>query len=200
MSWLVLAGLLVLATGPQIACGAPPPSAQETVQAYFHTLARDPLRNLDLLSPRFHRSHGLRPMTQAETERLLEDAEPLETPAEPRDRPARVGSSDEISLDSARMAWLVVQMKPEYRRIASRLEPKWVHTKEAGDRAQVVVRVRGTRGPHFLQRFSLSRATPAAEWRIDRIVQQGVVAENLRSAVVAYPNIEHQRRLRPDAG
>ena len=69
----------------------------------------------------------------------------------------------------------------------------------AADQALVAVSVRALQGPRFVQQFALSRAADQAPWRIDHIDQRGVVAANLKAAVVAFPNIEHQRRLRPAA-
>ncbi len=196
MSWRALVALLSLAAHQGLGCGPAPRTAIATVESYFHTLARDPLRNLELLTPAFHRAHGLKPMTQAEAKRFELGLSPAPKSQEHSAADQSIGA---VSPDAARLAWLVVQMKPSYRRLARELSIRPLRVKEEAYQALVSVSVRAPQGPRFVQQFALSRAADQAPWRIDHIDQRGVVAANLKAAVVAFPNIEHQRRLRPAA-
>ena len=155
------------------------------VEAYFRTLARDPVRNAELLSPAFHATHGLRYVTTADAEELRGgDTSALARPA-----------ASTTSLSGSQVAWLMVQMKPDYLAIASRLQPTLEAPRITGDRARLTARVRSATGPGFVQHFTLSRPDPGARWRIDAIEQEGVVEANLRAAIVAYPNTLHYQRM-----
>ena len=52
-------GVFMAAALLLVGCGAAPGSPRDAVDAYFQALARDPLRTLPLLTPAFHRQHGV---------------------------------------------------------------------------------------------------------------------------------------------
>ncbi len=183
------AALLLVGLALVLACPREPPSAEATVRAYFATLARDPVRNLSLTSPRFQHAHGLRFVTTAEAQRRLRG-----------ERPQEIERAEPTSTDGARVAWLMTQMKPEFLRLARGLALETVSVEESQDRALVGVRVSSPGAPAFRQRFRLSRAAPADAWRIDGIEQEGLVRANLRAAAVAYPRAAIEERLRRGAG
>jgi len=174
---------LPLGVGLALACAARPDDPVAVVEAYFHSLGDDPVRSLPLLSETFHEQHGLYPITTAEATRRLRGQRPRSP-----ERPAGGGS-----LDAARVAWLMVQMKPEYRDIAASLRIQPERPRIDDDRARVRVRVDPGNAPVFLQTFALSRNGPDGRWQIDRVRQTGVRPKSRLAAAAAWPSTSHER-------
>lgn len=172
-----MAALGTLAT---LGCGQPQTPA-EVVTAYFRALGRDPARSLPLLSPAFHRHHGLR---MARFEGWLWGwPSPSAGASESAARASEPGG-----VESAAFAWLYVQTHPSFPALASTLRLSDVELLESDQQAHVGVRVRGRGGQEFVQRFTLSRAAPRSSWRIDRIDQIDVSPSAHTIAFVAFPH------------
>ncbi len=182
------------------ACGAPQTPA-ETVDRYFRFLARDPIRTLPLLSPTVHRAHGLHVVTTVEAAQWLEGGGASGPAPAASGAPGRLATrkSDRpdatMALDRAQLAWLAVQPRPAFARLAKRLRVTRLGEERADDSSSVSVRVRIRDMPPFVQRFALTRRGPRAPWRIDAIEQEGVFAGNLLAAFVAYPTEATRLRL-----
>jgi len=173
-------------------CGCGTPSTPtETVIAYFRTIGRDPIRSADLLSDAFQARHGLHVATSAEMrgwEQRLRGSSGASVEAPGQGDTPR-------SLHHAEIAWLGTQMKPVFRELAAALRATPLEEQIEGDRAEVAVRVLAPQTPSFVQRFTLSRDSATARWRIDRIDQAEVDERNLPAAFVAAPSEELRRRL-----
>lgn len=171
-------------------CGAPS-TPTETVVAYFRTLGRDPIRSADLLSDAFQARHGLRVATSAELRtwerRFRSRSGVSDEPPEQADTPR--------SLHHAEIAWLATQTKPAFRELAAVLRATPLEERIEGDHSEVVARVRAPQATPFVQRFTLSRDSATAPWRIDRIEQEDVHGRDLAVAFVAAPSEELRRRL-----
>ncbi len=171
-------------------CGAPC-TPTETVVAYFRTLGRDPIRSADLLSDTFQAQHGLRVVTSAEMRswerRIRSGSGQAVEASEQGDIPR--------SLHHAELAWLATQTKRAFRELAAALHPTPLEERINGDQAVVTVRVFAPQATPFMQRFTLSRESTTAPWRIDRIDQGDVDRRSLPAAFVAAPSEELRRRL-----
>jgi hypothetical protein len=163
-----LRALLLLATGA-LACGQAPDSPGETVKRYFACLGRDPVRSLELLSPAFHASHGLR-LGAAVDQAAARDP-----------------------LAAARVAWLSVQRAGAFQEGARHLAAEIVKVSEEAAAAEVVTRVLPARGTAFVQRFQLSR--PDGRWRVDAVAQEQVGPQSRLAAFVAHPTETGRREL-----
>lgn len=167
--------LLAVAAG----CGGAPAAPQDVVALYFRSLGRDPVRSASLLTPDFHRRHGLR-IHSAWT--------------------AEASSETEFRLSSAELAWMGVQRRPEYFAYAPQLSAEITDVTSEHDRhAVVTTRVAGPGAPPFTQRFFLLRAGPGAAWQVDRIELQERVPANKIAAFVASPS-RGDDRAPPRAG
>jgi hypothetical protein len=169
------------------ACGAPPRDPAAVVSAYFAALGRDPMRSLPITTDAFHRAHGLGLVTTSQARAWRGGAE--------------VHSVEHERVDRAQVAWLSIQGRGEFGRIARALSIHVGDVREAGDAAEVAVTVTPAQGRPFQQTFHLARADARAPWRIDAIEQSGVVPESAGAAFVAYPNEAArraiERRVRP---
>ncbi len=159
-----------------------------TVERYFRDRVTNPLRTIRLFG------------AEAQLERGLTAVGVLGIPPLPRE--VGLSADDEYSLElaRARVAWLTLYnlirwMQP----IAGALAVEVVAADERGDSANVRVRIAavapsppagGDIGlwpfPPFEQHFELQRRDGA--WRITRITQTNVVAENAVQAFVAAPS------------
>lgn len=168
---------LLLAVVIALGCGASHETPADVAQAYFRALGSDPIRTLPLLTPEFHRRHGLRVATAADAE-----------------QGAAVAPAGEIALDRHQLGWLAVQAQPWLAKRVAELVTQIGDTREDGDRATVAVRVDPRNGPGFEQRFDLVRASDGA-WRIDAIEQIGVAPASAPAAFAAYPSEATRRAL-----
>jgi len=180
---LGLLGVLALA-----ACGPREHEPGAVVEAYFRSLALDPLRTLPLLTPAFHRRHALRVVTQAEAQAWVSRRE---SASRADSQPA----APELSTDRHQLAWLSIQGRPEFARLARESARSVLDVRESGDHADVITRIEPRNEPPFEQRFRLVRDTTEGAWRIDGIEQSGVVGANAAAAFVAYPNESARRAL-----
>jgi hypothetical protein len=173
MKLRLLSALAVVVVG----CGATPDAPQDVVALYFRSLGRDPVRSAALVTPAFHKSHGLR-IKSAWTEAASE-AQPFR-------------------LSGAELAWLGVQRRPEFFAYAPRLSVAVTEVLDDGaQHAVVTTRVAGSGAPPFTQRFFLLRSGPGDPWQIDRIEQQELVAANKIAAFVANPSRADGRAMPP---
>jgi hypothetical protein len=163
-----LHALLLLAVAA-LACGRAPGSPGETVTRYFACLGRDPVRSLELLSPVFHASHGLRLGAAVD----------------------RAAARDPLA--AARVAWLSVQRPAAFQEGARRLDAEILEVNGGDTSAEVVTRVLPARGAAFVQRFRLSRS--GGRWRIDAVVQEQVGPQSRLAAFVAHPTESGRREL-----
>jgi len=183
------AGLVAFAVLALAACGGQPRTPGDVVALYFASLGRDPMRSLPITTEAFHRAHGLGPVTTAEA------------------RAWRGGAQIEIAaperVDRAQLAWLAIQNRGEFARVASELVATPKDVQEAGEVATVTVTVARGRAEPFQQSFRLIREAPASGWRIDAITQSGVGPDNEVAAFVAHPTEPVRRaiaeRVRPPA-
>lgn len=175
------AALLLLLATCAIACAPPAASPRDIVLAYFRDLARDPIRTLALVTPEFHRRHGLRVATAAEARAAAARRAP----------DANVAA---LATDRHQLGWLVVQSPPELARLLADATTTAGPAREDGDAASIAVAVLPREGPAFEQRFALVRDGEAT-WRIDAIEQSGVVPANAAVAFAAYPNETARRAL-----
>ena len=179
-----LLGALLLAV-VAIGCGAPDtrtPTA--TVDAYFRDLARDPIRTLPLLTPTFHRQHGLGVVTATEAQQVA--------------RGGAANGAEAVApagLDRLQLGWLAVQSRDSFRALRDRLTVTPGTITEDGANAVVVVRVQAERTASFDQRFELSHATADGAWHIESVEQDGIVAGNRAAAFVAHPSESTRRQL-----
>lgn len=157
---------------------ATPGSAAAVVEAYFHALGRDPLRTLPLVTPHFHRQHGLRLATNAEVTRHLRGEAWISS----------VDREQPVPVERNIVAWLAIQKREAFRSIASRLVVMPVADTLTGDRASLTVQIRPPGGIPLEQRFTLVRGGDTERWRIDEVEQHDVVAGNGPAAFVAWPN------------
>lgn len=173
-----------------VACGAPPRTPGDVVAVYFATLGRDPIRSLPLTTENFHRAHGLSIVTTSEARAWRGGAQLPDAAA-----PERV--------DRAQVAWLAIQNRADFARIAGELVATPLSTEEAGDVATVAVTVAPAHAPPFRQIFRLTREAPDSAWRIDGIEQSGVEPGSEAAAFVAHPSEAArrgiERRLRSPA-
>ena len=165
-----------------VGCGAPAATPIDVAQAYFRALARDPIRTLPLLTPEFHRRHGLRVATAADARAAAEHRAPAELPAA-------------LALDRQQLGWLVVQSRPEVAKIVAAFTTRLGDAHESGDTASVAMRVDPHEAPVFEQRFALVRDGTGAPWRIDAIEQVGVTPASAAAAFAAWPNEAARRAL-----
>lgn len=154
---------------PASASAASRPAAPEAtplavVEAYLRALGRDPLRTLPLLTASGHQQHGLG----------------VGAPAAGRDA-ADVRPEDRL------LGWLAVQTGGPVLALAGRLGVGAAAVTTGADRAEVTLQLAGPGGAPFEQRFLLVRATPGADWQIDRIEQSGVDPSNAIAAFAAWP-------------
>lgn len=170
------------------ACGTAEHTPAAVVESYFRCLARDPLRTLPLLTPEFHRRHALRVVTQAEAQAWVSRREAA-SPATPE--PAE----PELSTDRFQLAWLSLQGRPEFARLARESAHSVLDVRESGDEAEVITRIEPRSAPPFEQRFRLLREAEGSAWRIDAVEQSGVESANATAAFVAYPNENARRAL-----
>jgi hypothetical protein len=168
---------LVLAT-----CSVAPRTPSDVVAAYFADLGHDPIRTLSLTTEAFHRAHGLSVVTTAAAQAWQAGAA-----SEPVLTPERV--------DRSQVAWLAIQTRVEFERIARSLITTPGEVSEQGDLASVAVTIAPAKGPPFVQRFQLMREDPAAEWHIDAVEQSGVERGNAFAAFVAHPTESARRAL-----
>lgn len=183
----IAVALLALALGCGARGGEPP---QATVDAYFRALARDPIRQLPLLTPAFHQQHGIGVVTAAQAQRIAS-----------RDATEAADASAAASVDRLQLGWLAIQAREEFRALRERFEVTPGAVTEDGANAVVSVQVQPQGAPAFEQRFALSRPGPDGAWRIDSVEQRGVVAENLATAFVAHPSEATRRQLaQPGSG
>ena len=173
-----------------IGCGTPDtPTPAAAVDSYFRDLARDPIRTLPLLTPRFHQQHGLGVVTAAEAQRLAHgNAQKASDPV------------DAAGIDRLQLGWLAVQSRDSFHALRNRLTVTPDTVWEDGANAVVVVRVQPDGAASFEQRFALSRSAADGTWRIESVEQQGVVAESLATAFVAHPSETTRRRLAQPGG
>ena len=179
---LIALSLVALAIG----CGARGgDTPQATVDAYFRALARDPIRQLPLLTPAFHQQHGIGVVTAAQAQRITN-----------RDATETTDAGAAASVDRLQLGWLAIQAREEFRALRDRFGVTPGAATEDGANAVVSVQVQPQGGaPAFEQRFTLSRTAPDGAWRIDSIEQQGVVAESRATAFVAHPSEAMRRQL-----
>jgi hypothetical protein len=175
---VALAAALLLA-----GCARAPASPRDAVDAYFRALARDPLRTLPLLTPGFHRQHGVHAVTTAEAQRAF-GVEPA----------APSASAAEVALDRLELGWLMVQSRGAFAKTLAGLGVEPLREERDGATAQVVVRVTPPRGGPFEQTFHLAEDERGG-WRIDGVEQAGVGADNLSAAFVAHPTEAVRRRI-----
>jgi hypothetical protein len=173
-----------------IGCGTPDtrtPTA--TVDAYFRDLARDPIRTLPLLTPTFHRQHGLGVVTATEAQQVA--------------RGGAANGADAVApagLDRLQLGWLAVQSRDSFRALRDRFTVTPGAVTKDGASAMVVVRVEADGAAPFDQRFELSRSAADGAWRIESVEQQGVLPENLATAFVAHPSEVTRRHLAQPGG
>jgi len=170
-----------------IGCGTPR-EPSEIVQTYFRALGRDPARSLPLLSPAFHRHHGLR---MARFEGWLWGWGPASAEAPG----AGARAAGPATVEGAAFAWLYVQTHPSFPKLAATLRWSELDSTASELRAQVRVRVQGRGGASFVQRFELARRTPVSSWQIDRIDQIDVPPAARTLAFVAFPHDAQLDRL-----
>jgi hypothetical protein len=182
-SWLLLLAI-------PLACRPAPLGPAETVAAYLRDLGRDPIRTLDLLTPGFHRSHGLVAGASASTPEGR-----VRIPRE--ERAHRMAATASRNLESARLAWLAVQRGASFRRDASALSWEVMGVEQRGASARVVCRIHPQGAAAFQQSFELVRGSDG-RWRIDAIRQSGVEPRAEAAAFAAYPN-ERARQSREAA-
>jgi len=163
-----------------LGCSAPAATPSDVAEAYFRAIARDPIRTLPLLTPEFHRRHGLRVATAADVRAAAAQRAPTE-PAAP------------LALDRFQLGWLVIQSKPELARLAAGWTTRLGNTEQSGDTASVSMRVEPRDGSVFEQRFALLR--DGGTWRIDAIEQIGVTPASMTAAFAAWPNEAARRAL-----
>lgn len=178
---LIALALVALAIGCGARGGETP---QATVDAYFRTLARDPIRQLPLLTPAFHQQHGIGVVTATQAQRLAN-----------RDATAATDAGSAASVDRLQLGWLAVQAREEFRALRERFGVTPGAVTQDGMNAVVTVQVQPQGAPAFEQRFTLSRPAPDGAWRIDSVEQQGVVMENRATAFVAHPSEATRRQL-----
>ena len=178
-----LLGLLALA-----GCSATERTPASVVESYFDCLAVDPLRTLPLLTPEFHRRHALRAVTQAEAQAWISRRESASQLDPERAEP-------ELSTDRFQLAWLSIQGRPEFARLARESARSVLDVRESNDEAEVITRIEPRNGPPFEQSFRLAREGTGSAWRIDAVEQRGVVSANAVAAFVAYPNERSRRAL-----
>jgi hypothetical protein len=183
----IAVALLALALGCGARGGETP---QATVDAYFRALARDPIRQLPLLTPAFHQQHGIGVVTAAQAQRIANSGATTET----------TEAITTASVDRLQLGWLAVQAREEFRALRDRFGVTPGAVTEDGTNAVVTVQVQPQGAPAFEQRFMLSRAAPGGAWRIDSVEQRGVVAENRATAFVAHPSEATRRQLAQPAG
>jgi hypothetical protein len=187
-----LAGFAALALA---ACGAQPLASGDVVAVYFASLGRDPMRSLPITTEAFHRAHGLALVTTSEARAWRGGAQLAAKPSGPD------GIAAPEPVDRAQVAWLAIQDRDEFARVASELVATPTDVQEAGDVATVTVTVAPARAEPFLQTFRLTREAPGSCWRIDAIAQSGVGPGNEVAAFVAHPTEPARRaiaeRMRP---
>lgn len=153
------------------------------VERYFRDLRSDPVRTLELLTPRFHERHHLR---------VRPDVPTVGDPATVR----------EVEQLRAQLGWLWALTMDGYPAAASTLGGSVVRHRRTPSGASVVVRVEPPVGDAFEQSFELLR-DEGDRWRIDRITQRGLTPETREAGFVAAPTLEARpaaRRSRPGPG
>jgi hypothetical protein len=174
-----LAGVALLVL---VACGTQPRTPGDVVAAYFATLGRDPIRSLALTTEAFHHAHGLSTVTTSEARDWRGGAEFTPT-AEPE------------RIDRAQVAWLAIQGRDDFARIASGLVATPVNSEVEGDTATMVVSIEPAHAPPFRQTFRLTREGSESPWRIVGIEQSGVEVASETAAFVAYPAESTRRAI-----
>lgn len=167
------------------------------VADYFASLGRDPMRTLPLTSPTFHQRHELRVVTTAEAREWLEQ----QRQTGPRsgavlEQPTAAPSRADFSLDRARLGWLTIQQREQFRATAARLGVgEWEEgpADSAHGSRWVRVRVQAPGGEAFEQVFELS--SDGGRWRIDAVEQTGLTEHNALAAFVAAPSEAARERL-----
>ncbi len=189
------AGLAAIALLALVACGAQPRTPDAVVSAYFATLGRDPIRSLPLTTEAFHRAHGLSIVTTSEARAWRGGAELAAKPSDPH------GIAAPERIDRAQVAWLAIQNRADFARVASGLVATQKDVQESDEVATVTVAVTHAQAAPFLQIFRLLRESPDSSWRIDAIDQSGVGPDNDVAAFVAHPTEQARRaiglRVRP---
>ena len=189
-------GLAAFALLALAACGGQSRTPGDVVALYFASLGRDPMRSLPITTEAFHRAHGLGPVTTSEA-RAWRGGAQIAKPS----GPDRIAAPERV--DRAQLAWLAIQNRGEFARVASELVATPKDVQDAGAIATVTVTVARGQAEPFLQSFRLIREAPASGWRIDAIAQSGVGPGNEVAAFVAHPTEPVRRaiaeRVRPPA-
>jgi hypothetical protein len=163
------------------ACSGAPDSPRAVVDEYFRTLAHDPLRTLPLLSPAFHRQHGVHVVTTDEA----------------RLRRGEAGDElllERIALDRFELGWLMIQSRETFATALAALVIEPLGDESNGATARVTVRATPGHGQPFEQIFTLARDARGV-WHIEGIEQRGVEPGNALAAFVAHPTEAARVRL-----
>lgn len=168
-------------------CGRPPGPA-EVVLRYRDALARDPIRTLALLTPAFHRAHGLRFLDVAD----LPPASGERRSTRPDTAPAP-SADPALELERARLGWLTALTRPAFARYGPRLAIAIEDVATSGDTARVATRVRLGDSPGFRALFRLVRAD--GSWRIDAIAIDDEAALPVVPVYLLAPTLARHRRL-----
>jgi hypothetical protein len=179
-------GVLLAIGVSTLACAAAPEEPSQVAKRYFRYRRNDPLRLLLLLTPEFHRSHG---MTLDSYLRSPPGAALLASRSRTAPEPAP------WTLDRAQVAWLDAQESLSVQKAASRLRFTIESAEASGDRARVRSRVTGPSGPPFTQDFALVRDPASGVWRIESIEQAALDPSNLLWAFAASPSYVTAERL-----
>ncbi len=184
---------LVLVLGALAAgCGGAPEEPRRTVERYFASLGRDPIRSVPLMSDTFMERHGMH-MTERDLAFAWLKKNRMNAPGTGPTL-SQEGEAP-YTVHDARMAWLALQRRQIFQTVAAGLLVEYLGVAQDGDRAIVTTRVYGEKSPPFVERLTLSRVSPSAPWRIDDIEQDGVVEANEMTAFVANPCEALRRQL-----
>lgn len=150
-----------------VACGgAGEPTPYETIDRYFRSLARDPIRSLEILTPEFHRGHGLR--FELVRDDPVIDALVEITPGSRAWGDTALGAIDpELERQRAMLGWLTALTKRAFA-LRGPIATSRISERSEGDRAEAVVRAELDGAAPFDVHFSLVR-DPGGAWRIDAI-------------------------------
>lgn len=173
-----LCGLALLA----VCCAGDPSTPGETVLLYARSLASDPLRTLELLTPAFHRAHGLR------------FHEVADRPFDPPDASEMAVGDADLELERARLGWLTVLTKRVFAIHGPRFTRRVRGEVIDGDRARVVLESRSA-GLRFDATFRLVRRSPADPWQIDSITLPELSRGMLMPGYLLAPNAELHRKI-----
>lgn len=183
--------LIVLVLLGAVGCDSPPRTPAAVVTRYFDTIGRDPMRTMLLLSPAYHETHGL-------NVEALEDwswGYSWVNVPEAAPNPGLAPLDTERDLDTSKLAWLMVQLEQNFRRVAVQARHSIIHELTVRNRARVEVQIRPPAGLKFTQSFRLSRADERSPWLIDAIEQEGVVMREAYVAFTLNPNEEMRQNI-----